>query len=118
MHELQVMRQVVERVEEAGRGQSGNPSVVRLQISSQSHLAEHNIQDLEATFGMATHGTSVQGAKLEVVLLPVKGSCHNCGASLVWNISSVVCPACGSGNLVWENLPEVVVSEVEFLETS
>ena len=118
MHEFQVMRQVVGMVEEACRMQSGIPSVVKLQISSQSHLAEHHSQALETTFSLASQGTSVQEAKLEIVVIPVNGGCRDCGVSLVWSGTTFSCSQCGSGNLVWEDLPEVVLSEVEYVEVS
>ncbi len=108
MHELHVMRQVVKMVEDLILRQSGVPSVVRLQISSQSHLADHSSQELSTTFGLATQGTTVQGPKLEIIFLPVKGSCQQCGGSLIWSTYTLVCEECGSGKLVWENQPEVV----------
>ena len=118
MHEFQMMRQVVKMVEDLGSGHCGRPSVVRLQISSQSHLAEHSSQDLDRTFELAAHGTSVQGAKLEIYFIPVKGRCDTCGMSLIWSPSTCVCTECRSGNLEWENQPEVVLTQVEFVEAS
>ncbi|MDX1411328.1 MAG: hydrogenase maturation nickel metallochaperone HypA [Nitrospirales bacterium] len=118
MHELHVMRRVVKMVEDLSRRQSGVPSVVRLQISSRSHLADHSSQELATTFGLATHGTTVQDAKLEIIFLPVKGSCQQCGVGVIWSSYTWVCEECGSGKLVWENQPEVVLTEVEYIDSS
>lgn len=118
MHELQVMRQVVKMVEDLSLRQSGVPSVVKLQISNRSHLADHSGQELASTFDLATHGTTVQGAKLEIIFLPVKGSCQQCGVPVIWSTDTWVCEECGSGKLVWENQPEVVLTEVEYIDTS
>lgn len=117
MHELHLMRQVVKMVKDLSLSQSGVPSVVRLQISSRSHLADHSSQELATTFGLATHGTIVQGAKLEIIFLPVKGSCQQCGGSVTWSTYTWDCEECGSGKLVWENQPEVVLTEVEYIDT-
>ena len=118
MHELHLMREVVKMVEGLNLNKGSLPSVVRLQITSQSHLAEHSSQELAKTFDIATYGTFLQGAKLEVVIVPVKGKCQKCGVSLLWSAPTGDCTECGSGSLVWEDHPEVVLTEVEYVEAT
>ena len=75
MHELQMMKKIVRMVEDVCDHQhTGVPSLVRLQISSHSHLAEHTPQELETTFHLAATGTPVQEAKLDVVTIMAKGN--------------------------------------------
>ena len=58
MHELQMMQKIVRMVEGVCEHQhTGVPSLVRLQISNHSHLAEHTPQELETTFHLAATGT-------------------------------------------------------------
>ena len=65
MHELQMMQTVVRMVEDVCEHQhTGAPSLVRLQISSHSHLAEHTPQELETTFHLAATGTRSPRGKI------------------------------------------------------
>ena len=118
MHEFQVMRQVVKMVEDLSLKQWRVPWVVRVNKSSRSHFADHCSQDLATTFAIATQGTTVQGTKLEIFFIPVKRNCQNCGVSVVWSTSTWVGEECRSGNIVWEDHPEVVLTEVEFRDIS
>ena len=117
MHELQLMRQVVHMVECACREQpAGTPTIVRLQISGQSHLAEHTTLDLEATFHMAAKGSRAQAAKLEVVTVIANGSCQRCSMIVERSSDTVTCPRCGSGNIAWDDQPEVLLQDIEYVE--
>lgn len=119
MHELQMMQTVVRMVEDTCRDQAnGLPSLVRLQISSHSHLAEHTPQELETTFHLAATGTQVQDAKLDVVTIMARGKCQGCGMTVDRTGHTVVCPKCKSGKIIWEDLPEVLLKEVEWVEES
>ena len=117
MHELQMMQKIVRMVEDVCEHQhTGVPSLVRLQISSHSHLAEHTPQELETTFHLAATGTQVQEAKLDVVTIMAKGTCQDCDMTVDRTGQPVVCPECTSGNIIWEDLPEVLLQEVEWVE--
>ena len=106
-------------VESACREQvSGVPSLVRLHIGSHSHFAEHTPQELETTFHLAATGTQVQDAKLDVVTIMAKGKCQDCGRPVDRNSHTIECPNCKSGNIMWEDLPEVVLKEIEWVEDS
>ena len=112
-----MMQKIVRMVEDVCDHQhTGVPSLVRLQISSHSHLAEHTPQELETTFHLAATGTPVQEAKLDVVTIMAKGKCQGCGLTVDRNGHTVVCPTCMSGNIRWEDLPEVLLQEVEWAE--
>ena len=117
MHELQMMKKIVRMVEDVCDHQhTGVPSLVRLHISSHSHLAEHTPQELETTFHLAATGTPVQGAKLDVIAIKAKGKCQECGLPVDRTGHTVVCPRCKSANIIWEDLPEVLLKEVEWVE--
>ena len=60
MHELQLLKEVVRQVEEQCQTRPGNSlSLIRLEIDSHSHLASHTLEELQATFHFAAHGTLV-----------------------------------------------------------
>ena len=119
MHELQMMQTVIRMVEETCQNQAnGLPSLVRVHIGSHSHLAEHTPQELETTFHLAATGTQVQDAKLDVVTIMAKGECQDCGLTVARSSHTIECPKCKSGNIRWEDLPEVVLKEIEWVEDS
>ncbi len=117
MHELQVMHQIVQMVQNiCQKEKNGKPHLVRIQVSSYSHLATHTPQELETTFRLATQGTTLQHLKLDMITIPTKTLCHSCNKTLVEEGETYLCPFCGSGNLERENVPEVIVKEVEWAE--
>jgi Zn finger protein HypA/HybF involved in hydrogenase expression len=118
MHELQLMRQVVSKVEEVCQSRPGtNLSLIRLEISSHSHLASHTSEDLQSTFRLAAQGTPACHATLEIRILPAKGTCRSCGHLTGRGPETLACSHCSSGHVVWENPPELVVTNIELLET-
>lgn len=110
------MRQVVRMVEEASLNQPGSiPRLIRLQVSNYSHLADHSVDELQTTFQMAAQGSIAEHAKLEVTHVQVSGHCQSCGRIVQANDERLTCSACGSANLVWQDIPEMLVQEVECL---
>ncbi len=117
MHELQLMQQVVRLVDDVCRNQDhGHPVIIRLQISSHSHLAHHSLGELQTTFQIAAHGTPAQAAQLEIVTLPTQGVCQICGEQIERTIDTIDCSYCGASNVLWDETPEVIVKEVEWTE--
>ncbi|NKB81355.1 MAG: hypothetical protein GKS05_05580 [Nitrospirales bacterium] len=117
MHELQLMQQVVHMVDDIARKQGhGKPTTIRLQISSHSHLAEHSLEELQATWHMAAFGTAAQDTQLETEMVTNTGLCQTCGFTAERRRDTMICPTCESGYLVWEDQPEVVLQEIEWLE--
>lgn len=67
MHELQFMTNLVRMVEEVCKKESRiTPSIITLQVASDSHLAQHIIEDLQTMFDFVSRNTLAQGAKLAV----------------------------------------------------
>jgi hydrogenase nickel incorporation protein HypA/HybF len=119
MHEFQLMRQVVCRVEEVCQGQPGTTlSLIRLDISSHSHLARHTPEELQTTFRLAALGTPAYDAALDIRILPAKGTCRSCGHTTDRGPETFACPHCSSGNVLWEDLPELVLKDIELRESA
>jgi hydrogenase nickel incorporation protein HypA/HybF len=119
MHELQLMRQVVNTVEIVCQSHPGTTlSLIRLDISSHSHLAGHTSEELRTTFLLAAQGTSVHQARLEIRVLPAKGTCQSCGHFFECGPETSACPHCSSEIILWEDQPELVLKDIELLETA
>lgn len=117
MHELHLMGQVVKAVEQALRGiETGKPSIVRLRVSALSHLLSHDLSSLQSAFEMASLGTTAEGATLDIVTVPVAAFCRRCGVTSDVNLADAVCDVCGSRDVDFATVPEVVVHEVVVME--
>ena len=117
MHEVHLMGQVVKAVNQALQEANGaKPSVVRLKVSAFSHLLDHDPSQLQAAFDMASHGTIMEGAALDIVTAPVEATCRCCGVKSEVSRVDTACDACGSRDLDFVPGPEVVVHDVTVTE--
>ena len=117
MHELQLMQKVARMIDDFSQHQgNGKPAVIRLQISSASHMAGHTLEELQTTFQMATQGTRANAAQLEIITKPIQGICQTCDQQIERQDDTVTCPACGMTQIQWEDLPEVLITEIDWLE--
>lgn len=111
------MRQVVKAVEQALQGvRDAKPTIVRLQISSLSHLADHDRSAVQLAFELASLGTRVQGARLEIATVPVQARCGSCGLTSKEDRFVSRCDACGSSDITVDDIPELIVQEVVVTE--
>lgn len=117
MHEVHLMGQVVKAVNQALREANGaKPSVVRLKVSALSHLLDHDQAQLQVAFDIASHGTTAEGAALDIVTVPVEAICRCCGMKSDVSRMDAACEACGSHDLAFVPGPEVVVHDVTVTE--
>ncbi|MDH5427425.1 MAG: hydrogenase maturation nickel metallochaperone HypA [Nitrospirota bacterium] len=117
MHELQLLKEVVRQVEERCQTQPGNSlSRIRLEIDSHSHLASHTPEELQATFHFAAQGTPVDSANLDIHVRVSTGTCQSCEAVFDRAPETYGCPHCFSGDIAWEDHPELIITDIEFVE--
>ncbi len=119
MHELQLLQEVVKQVEQLCRTQPGSDlSLIRLEIDSHSHLASHTSEELQATFHFAAQGTAVDSADLDIHVQVSTATCQSCSAVFDRAPETYGCPHCFSGDIAWENHPELFIKDIEFVERS
>ncbi|MEX2492246.1 MAG: hydrogenase maturation nickel metallochaperone HypA [Nitrospirales bacterium] len=117
MHELQLLQQVVKQVEQLCQTRPGtNLSLIRLEIDSHSHLASHTAEELQATFHFAAQGTAVNSADLDIHVRVSTGTCQSCKAVFDRAPETYGCPHCFSGDIAWEDHPELLIKDIEFEE--
>jgi len=117
MHELQLFRQVVKVVGERCQARPATPlALIRLAIGSYSHLASHTPEELQVTFQFAAKGTLVESAALDISIQPSQGICQACQTVFSRGPETYGCPQCCSGNIAWDDHPELVITEIEFIE--
>ncbi len=113
MHELHLMTQVVKAVETRLQEMGGaRLSVVRLKVSTLSHLLTHDHSALQTAFAFAARDTKAEGAKLEII--PVSGEvwCPHCKTAVTVTDPAIPCVTCGGPVLADQIEPEVLVHEM------
>ena len=96
MHELGIVFHIIRSVEEVGR-QNGVSQVnaVTLELGEVSGVLEDYLQD--CWNWAASKSDMLRGAKLQVVVIPAKTLCENCGCVYPTVAHGRTCPVCGSG---------------------
>ncbi len=90
MHELAIAESVVDAVTQ--RLPAAKVTCVRLEIGALSGVVPDSIR---FCFDLATEGTGLAGARLEITEPPARCRCRACGAEFQPDSPIVLCP-CGS----------------------
>lgn len=97
MHEVSLMKNLLETVERAASGESGGPiKVIHLRIGEMSGV---NIDALTFAFDVLKKGTVAERGKLEFEQVPLEAKCKTCGARFHPDGFVFVCGECSSGDL-------------------
>lgn len=117
MHELQFITNLIRMVEEVCPKEAEMiPSVITLQVGSDSHLARHSVDDLQTMFDLVARSTLAEGAELAVTTKTVKAECRTCLTGIECRQETLVCPNCGSGEIDRDETPEVVIKNIQYTE--
>ncbi len=93
MHELSLAASIVDAVTETAAQYPGaRVRAVRLRVGALAAVVEDSLQ---FCWGIAAEGTPLEGARLEVRMLPVVVHCGACGAEEEIGVQSFRCPKCG-----------------------
>ncbi len=114
MHELSLVASVFDILEEKARDHGASRvTAVVLRVGRMSGV----VPDLlESAFDSFKKGTLAEGARLEIVIVPVKLRCPDCGGASVREDTDFSCAACGSRRVEIVEGREIVVEKIE-LET-
>ena len=109
MHELAISEAIVSEVCE----HVGDARVCRVTVEI-GRLAAVVPEAIQFCFGLAANGTAVEGAALEIVEIPARGDCRQCGNSVDLGDSFIgTCAACGGIDLEIVNGQELRIRSVE-----
>ncbi len=111
MHELSLVASVFEVLEaEASKHGARRVLSVTLRIGAMSGV----VPDLlESAFEAYKKGTIAEAARLEIVSVPVKLLCPDCGGEAVREDADFSCAACGSRRVEIVEGRELVVERIE-----
>jgi hydrogenase nickel incorporation protein HypA/HybF len=96
MHEMSIAQSLIAILEEEME-QHGARSLksVRLHIGQMSAIVP---DALSFCFQVITEGTPLEGARLDMEMIPLRGFCRDCGQEFEVKDYAFVCPACaGTG---------------------
>lgn len=111
MHELSLARAVRDIVEEQARTR-GFSRVLRLRLEIGAFAAVEK-SALAFAFEAAMQGSAAEGAALEVIDLPGRALCYDCGAEVELPDRLAPCPRCGGERLRPTGGDELRVKDME-----
>jgi hydrogenase nickel incorporation protein HypA/HybF len=113
VHEMSYCEGVVEAVEKRAAGRPVARVGVRIG-------AVHRIvaDAFEQSFQIAATGGPAEGARTELVVLPVHGHCMDCRHDFASTDPSPACPSCGSLDVAVEGGDEVILEWLQYVDTS
>jgi len=114
VHELSLVASVFEVLEEKAR-EHGAARVTKVVLKV--GVMSGAVADLlESAFDAYKKGTLAAGARLEIVVVPVKVRCPDCGGEAVREDPDYSCAGCGSRRVEIVEGRELVIEKIE-LET-
>ncbi len=97
MHELSIAREIIEIVEaEVARLNLTRVETVNIRLGA---LTGVNPDALAFSFEASVVDTSLDGARLVIEKVPIKGRCRTCQAGFEVEEFVFLCPKCASGDL-------------------
>jgi hydrogenase nickel incorporation protein HypA/HybF len=109
MHELSIAQAVV-AIAARNAGEGGRVTAVHVRVG---RLRQVVPDALAFAFELSALETPVEGAELELEVVPVAGVCRDCGAEGEPAGLPLACPACGGLRLRIVRGEELVVTELE-----
>ncbi|MGP0069099.1 MAG: hydrogenase maturation nickel metallochaperone HypA [Isosphaeraceae bacterium] len=107
MHELGIAQEIIEIVSR----RAGDARVTRVVLEIGQH-APILPDSIRFCFDLCSEGTAAEGARLEILEIPGRARCRQCGAELALDEPFGTCP-CGSYDLQWLAGDEIQIKEME-----
>jgi hydrogenase nickel incorporation protein HypA/HybF len=109
VHELGLCSSIVDAIER----RAGDRSVeqVRVRVGRLHHV---HPEAFDQSFAIAAMGTVAQDAGAELVFLPVRAKCADCGTA--WESEDIpyACPSCGGGGVELTGGDELVLESIVY----
>ncbi|MEO3808150.1 hydrogenase maturation nickel metallochaperone HypA [Sphaerisporangium sp. B11E5] len=113
MHEFGIAEAILAAVEKRADGR--RVCRARVQVGALLRVAEPSIND---AFALVSEGTVAEGARLDLVTLPVRVTCRDCGGAALSADPHAVCPACGSADVDSEGGDDLVLESIQLAEAT
>ncbi len=111
MHEMSICESIISVIEQQAVAQSFDKvNMVRLEVGA---MAGVELEALRFSFDVVTRGSIADGAKLDVIELPVTGWCMPCARAISVRERYDACPDCGSYQIQITGGEELRIKEME-----
>ena len=111
MHELSIAESVVRIARQHAAGR--RVASVQLRVGELRQVVPTS---LEFAFQLLSDGTELEGAELEMALVPAAGTCRECGAKTALSPFPLSCGRCGGMDVEVTAGEELVVDSLELEE--
>ena len=111
MHELAIAQSVVTIADRHADGR--RVASVQLKVG---HLRQVVPSALSFAFELVAEGTALEGAKLEIDVVPAAGTCRTCGADTILPDFPLCCAQCGGCDIEVTSGEELLVDSLELEE--
>jgi hydrogenase nickel incorporation protein HypA/HybF len=111
MHEMSLCESILQIMEDhASRQGFGRVKTVWLEIGDLSGV---ELEAMRFSFEVVTRGTLADQARLEIIAVPGRGWCMQCGKSVAVTQRFDACPGCGGYQLQVTGGDEMKIKELE-----
>jgi hydrogenase nickel incorporation protein HypA/HybF len=111
VHELGLCQGILEAVERRAAGR--RVTRVRVRVGAQHRVVE---SALDQSFALVSQGTVADGAVVDLVVVPVRVRCQDCGRDTDATDALAACPACGGLDLDTEGGDELILEAISVEE--
>jgi len=111
MHEMSITQGIIEVCERYAMGRQ----VISLDVEI-GELSGVVPEAIEFCFEACSQGTLLEGASFNIICIPGKGRCEDCGGITLVSSLLAACEQCGSYRVVLEAGEEMRVREIEVNE--
>ena len=111
MHELGLAEDILRKIKEEAK-KNGLSKVAYAKIRVGETLVTDQPELIEL-FSMVSLGSPAEGAKLDIVLSPLKAVCGSCKKEFNPQVIRFDCPSCGSGSINIISGKELIIEELK-----
>ncbi len=113
LHEFGIAEAILTAVENRADGRPVR--LARVRAGAMLRITEPVINQ---AFSMVSEGSPAEGARVELVVIPVSLACGSCGHTDVSTDPFAVCPACGGTDIDTEGGDELVLESIQLAEAA
>jgi len=111
MHEMSIAQSLLDVIKEEMR--KNNATVLKSALVHIGQLSAIVPESLSFCFEVMTSGTELEGAKLNMKIIPLTGNCRKCGQTFEIENYAFECPFCDSKDIETLSGQELSIVEME-----
>jgi hydrogenase nickel incorporation protein HypA/HybF len=111
MHELGLAEDILRKIKEEAKAKNlAKVSYAKIRVGETLVTDQPELIEL---FSMISTGTPAEGAKLDIVISPLKAVCGSCKKEFNPKVIRFDCPGCGSASINIVSGKELLIEEIK-----